>query len=156
MSRTFVLDENIVVLAGKLQNEYGHNDTLCYQLLDEIAKGSHAIAVNSAWEENFYSMLSEIAARFSNAVRILRLVRQLSSNPERYLRIDVDETIEMADCVKNDDHWIVQLACTVQDVFATTDNPLIECLTTSSMTDKYRFKAVRPEDDLPFAMESGS
>ena len=156
MKHTFVLDENVIVLAAEVENEEGQHDTSCLVLLTNISDNNHALAINTEWEQKFQRKISRLHSRTSLAFAVQKLVNMLSRDSERYVRVEQTLDVDMADCVKDDDRWIVQLACTVQDVFATTDSPLIDCLTTSSMTDKYRFKAVRPEDALAFAMESGT
>ena len=50
MKHTFVLDENIIVLAAVIENPEGRTDTTCLTLLKNIFDNRHVLAINAEWE----------------------------------------------------------------------------------------------------------
>ena len=154
MKHTFVLDENIIVLAAELKDDQGRTDTSCQSLLLSILDNGHRLAISPIWQNMYYEKLSSLHNRPSLAFSVQHLLNLFVRDSDRQRWIDETIEIDMPDCVDNDDYWIVELACTVSDLFATTDDDLLDCLNDSSVTGRYRFSALGPENALTYALET--
>ena len=52
MTQRFILDENVAILAQKLENDHGDTDTTCLRLFNEIIEICHSIVFDATlWEK---------------------------------------------------------------------------------------------------------
>jgi hypothetical protein len=60
MTQRFILDENVAILAQKLENDHGDTDTTCLRLFNEIIEICHSIVFDATLWEKYQIQLQNL------------------------------------------------------------------------------------------------
>ncbi len=149
MTNTFVIDENVFILAHGFVNERGEPDKSSAELIGEIAANGHIIALDALLLQRYIQQINWRAVPGRTSVMVVILGMLADSTRHRYER-DVPP-IDKEDQIDPDDVPMVRLAALVQAILATTDGRLTTALHRSSIVTDTGIRPMRPEAALPFA-----
>ena len=80
MTKRFILDENVVILAQKGENEHGDLDETCMVLIQQIIKICHTLVLDWELWETYSKQLSKPGHAHPTAgLRVLKLMRSAFS-----------------------------------------------------------------------------
>ena len=151
MTPRFILDENVIILAQKRENDRGEKDRTCYDLLDQIIKICHPVVVDLILWRKYERQLGLLPA---NAIIPPHLAGVLKSPtlPAGKLefqrdapQFDEETTIPLG---SQDDVEIVRLAVATGAILVTADRPLRDHLEAAGIPKIYNFQVVSPADAL--------
>ena len=153
MKHTFVIDENVFILAHVLQNEHGEPDLSSIQLIVAIRVNRHAIALDpDLWRRYCQKANWSLV---STAPSVIGLIRDAMSDSET-CRFETNlPAIAKEDQVPADDVLIVRLAVLTRAILGTTDAQLKNALEAASIVADTGIRVLLPEAALPFAQEVG-
>ena len=153
MMPSFILDENVVILAQKGEDDHGNNNLVCSDLVTQIIEICHTIVVDDVLWDKYFDQLNRPANQLPqmgphllrilwNALRISNKVRGVgrTSPPfkeERYIPTGSQK-----------DTYIVRLAVESGAILVTTDGPLREGLESSGIQSAYDLQIVSPVEAL--------
>ena len=160
MTRRFIPDENVIILAQKQQDDRGAADLTCFQLVRGILDNPRAfIGVDYPLWSRYHSQLNRLPPHSEVPPRLLSLLNgaglgipdstgqwvykvTLLPNAPAFL----DETAIQRH--GTGDVEIVRLAVATGAILVTTDQPLREDLATTGIVAKYNLQVRSPEDAL--------
>ena len=151
MTQRFILDENIVILAQKLENDDGALDSTCRELIDKIIEICHPLVFDIALWDKYYSQLSRLREHDPHGPRsILRLIHLAITVDGKLDRQDADEFPEESDIPQGsqDDLPVVRLAVHTGATLVTTDEALRDDLNSSGVQEKYNLQVLSPAEAL--------
>ena len=151
MTQQFILDENIVILAQKLENEREEPDTTCRELIDKIVEICHSIVFDLPLWDKYYSQLAQLQQYDPHGARsILRLMYLAAEVAGKLQRYDAGEFPEEADIPQGsqDDVPVVRLAVHTGATLVTTDEALREDLNSCGIQKRYGLRVFSPEEAL--------
>ena len=160
MTMLYVPDENVMILAQKVQDDHGNIDITCHSLIIAILENPNAIIVldNYLWGQ-YQSQINKIPPGLIVPPNLLKLLFQSGVGP-----LDEDrnychkvtwlptpppfpEEAEIPSGSKKDTK-IVRLAIAAKACLITTDRPLREALDALSIPEKYQIQVLSPEEAL--------
>ena len=150
MTLKFILDENTLILAQKQENDRGAYDLTCLNLLNGILESRHSLVADYVLWAKYQSQLSDLPDTSPGYPHILRVLSRALS----FSKIDFHPNAPsfpgetFIPQGSQDDLAIVRLMVATGATLVTTDNPLIEDLQSSGLTDNYQLRIVRPEQAL--------
>lgn len=153
MTQRYILDENIVILAQKQENDSEERDSTCRQLLNDIIEICHTIVFDPLLWDKHYEQLRSLSSYQPHGPRsVLRLLQ---------LATQVDKKIEMSSYNapsfpeeaaipqgSQDDVPIVRLAVETGATLVTTDRPLLADLNSCGVQEKYGLQVMSPDEAL--------
>ena len=151
MTPRFILDENVIILAQKRENDRGEPDSTCLYLLNQIIIICHPIVVDSIlWRkyERQWGLLPD------NAIKPPHLAGVLKSPTLPAGKLDFQrDAPQFAEETaippgSQDDVEIVRLAVATRAILVTTDQPLIDDLETAGIPEIHKLQVVLPGDAL--------
>ena len=149
MTPRFILDENVIILAQKRENDRGEKDRTCYDLFYQIIKTSHLIVVDSILWDKYMHQLRDFR---DNAItpHLAGVLRDLLLTGKMEFQRDAPQFGEETDIPpgSQDDVEIVRLAVATGAILVTTDQPLIDDLETAGIREIYNLQVVLPGDAL--------
>ena len=151
MTPWFILDENVIILAQKLENDRGEPDSTCLHLLNQIIIICHPIVVDSILWRKYERQLWLLPA---NAIIPPHLAGVLKSPMLPAGKLDFQRDAPQFDEEtaipqgSQDDVEIVRLAVATGAILVTTDQPLIDDLETAGIPEIYKLQVVSPGDAL--------
>ena len=151
MTQRFILDENIVILAQKLENEREEPDPTCRELIDKIIEICHSIVFDLPLWDKCYRQLAELRDYDPHGARsILRIMFLASEVAGKLERHDAEEFPEEADIPQGsqDDIPVVRLAVKTRATLVTTDESLREDLNSCGVQERYGLKVLSPGEAL--------
>ena len=151
MTRQFILDENVIILAQRKEDPQGNFDATCVNLIDQIIEICHTIVIDISLWGKYQQQLSRIPTVGLGPPNLFHLI-QGARQRDGKLRFwpnsppfPEETSIPQG---SQDDVPLVRLAVATGSILVTTDNPLIEDLQSSGVTDNYQLQVVRPEQAL--------
>ena len=152
MTQRFILDENVVILAQKRENDQEEADSTCLDLLTQIITVCHTIVVDfNLWDKYQHQLgvRSRIGAQAGPLVLALL-------NRARHTAGKVDFTDNSAPFPEEvdipqgsqDDVPIVRLAVETGATLVTTDGKLRDDLNASGVQEKHNLQVLCPEKAL--------
>ena len=152
MTQRFILDENVVILAQKGENDRGDKDLTCLNLLTRIIRICHTIVVDTALRERYLRQLNRL--RRVEADTDPRVLSELANAFQMVGKIDFRSNAppfpeeDAIPAGSKDDTEIVRLAVETGAMLVTTDNPLRDDLGSSSIIKTYCLHLPSPEEAL--------
>jgi hypothetical protein len=152
MTQRFILDENVVILAQKRENDRGEPDSTCLNLFTQIITICHTIVVDHNLWSKYQHQLSP--PRQSDAQESFRVLAVLD-----YAR-QIEGKIEFNDNAPSfleensipqgsrDDVFIVRLAVETRAILVTTDIPLRNALNSCGAQEAYNLQVCSRNDAL--------
>ena len=151
MTPSFILDENIVILAQEGQDEYGNTDPGCANLVQQIIEICHTLVVDDVLWDKYFEQLYRPRHRHPTLGQFL--IRALSNALTVSGKVDgLGHTAPVMDdegLIPNgsqDDVYLVRLAVETEAILVTTDGPLRDDLAACGILSKYGLTVVSPED----------
>lgn len=151
MTQRFILDENIVILAQKVENEREEPDPTCRELINQIIGICYPIVFDIPLWDKYYRQLTQLRDYDPHGARsVLRLMYLATAVAGKLQRQDVGEFPEEADIPQGsqDDVPVVRLAVHTGATLVTTDEGLRADLHSSGVQEKYSLQVLSPEDAL--------
>ncbi|MDA1347586.1 MAG: hypothetical protein O3A47_01780 [Chloroflexi bacterium] len=151
MTERFILDENVVILAQKGENERGERDSTCLNLLASIIRICHTLVVDGGLWAKYQSQLSSLGREPQTGTLVLAVLRNAFRREGKVdYRPETNSFPEEADIPagSRDDLAIVRLAVETKAALVTTDAPLREVLRSSGVTGTYSLRVLSPAEAL--------
>lgn len=152
MTQRFILDENIVILAQKEENDRGERDLACLDLFTRIITICHTIVVDFDLWNRYQSQLS---IRSQAAAQAGSLVLAVLDSARRGVgkldfRTNAAPFAEEGDIPQGsqDDALIVRLAVETRATLVTTDLKLRGDLNSCGIQARYDLQMLSPEEAL--------
>ena len=153
MTQRFIVDENILILAQKEENDSGERDTTCRQLLNDIIEICHTIVFDPLlWDKHFHQLRSLPPDQPFGARSILRLLLlatqvdgKIANSGQNAALFPEEGQIPQGSL---DDVPLVRLAVETRATLVTTDQPLRENLNSCGVQEAYNLKVLSPEEAL--------
>ena len=147
MTPRFILDENVIILAQKLENDRGEKDRTCYDLLNQII---NPIVVDSILWRKYMYQLGRLSQSAIIPPYLTKVLGEFLSAGKLEFRRDAPQFAEETDIPpgSQDDVEIVRLAVATRAILVTTDQPLINDLATARIPEIYKLQVVLPGNAL--------
>lgn len=126
MKHTFLLDENVIVLAAKREDDHGRPDACCAELVSLIASNCHRIMTSRELLQRYWRKIKALSEAREPAISAFAgVLAQLIKNYEKAVLepADLPELPEGAR-IPPDDEFIVRSALRSQAPIVTTDTNL--------------------------------
>lgn len=163
MKRHFVLDENILILAQKRENDRGEPDDACLRLLLAIVENCHALVIAHQFGGWYLGQLNRVARESLLLVpgvpAILKAMLNNSRKDHRFLDdhelpaipgLAQHSGVDAHDC-----EFVRAAAAVTGSVLVTTDGPLIDAILREGLAQMYGFLVCRPADAARLAGPDG-
>ena len=152
MTQRFILDENIVILAQRGENDSGETDVTCLQLVTQIIRICHTIVFDTIlWNKYLHQLNLPKNVQAHTGPLFLRVLNQanqrdgkLDSRPTA-APFPEEDTIPQG---SQDDKEIVRLAVETRATLVTTDAPLRDDLNSCGIQEQYGLDILSPEEAL--------
>ena len=159
MKRYFVLDENVLILAQKIENDRGEPDDTSLRLLQAIDANCHSLVISDVCRKGWAAQLSAVSRTRSaltpNVMSILNSLIINAAKDHQFLYPDLILEIpelKQLPAVDEGDRDFVQAAASVRgSVLASTDGPLLEALNRNGINISFGFEALDPVRALSLA-----
>jgi len=153
MTQRFILDENIVILAQKGEDDKGDPDASSLQLVIRIIRICHTIVLDPNLWQKYLHQLN--LPRDYDPRTGFRLLPVLINAQRREGKVE-DRTINAAPFAEEgsvpqgsrDDVPIVRLAVETGAMLVTTDRALTDDLNSSGVARRYNLQLLSPEETL--------
>lgn len=151
MTLRFILDENVIILAHKQQDDRGVPDRTCRDLLERIIDICYPLVLSPWLQDKYWEQLGNQPAVAPDVPHVLAI---LASAWRRAGKVDNQPNAPSFPEETNipqgsrDDVGIVRLAVASGAILVTTDQPLLTDLETSGISQTYRLQVVSPDDAL--------
>ena len=153
MTPSFILDENIVILAQQGLDEYGNPNPRCASLIQQIIEICHTLVVDDVLWDKYVEQLYRPGYHHPNMGPFL--IRALYNALTVSEKVDgLGRTAPVMDdegLIPNgsqDDVYLVRLAVETGATLVTTDGPLRDDLESSGILSKYDLTVASPEDAM--------
>ncbi len=153
MTQRYILDENVVILAQKRENDHEEPDDTCLTLFNQIIEICHTIVFDPILWDKCYDQLRWLPPDQPHGPRsLLRLFYQALQRDGKIenSRRDAPGFPEEGDIPPGSQNHVslVRLAVESGATLVTTDNPLIEDLNSCGVQEKYGLQVLLPEQAL--------
>ena len=146
------MDENVIILAHKREDDHGNPDRNCLDLLEQIIEICYPLVLDNILWDKYNRQLGERRNWSGHSPHVsFILTRALQREGKVGWQVDTPEFAEENDIPQGsqDDVLIVRLAVATGAILVTTDTPLIADLRTAGITQRYQLQVVTPEQALP-------
>lgn len=149
MTKQFIIDENVAILAQKAENDRGEADNTCRQLIENIIEICHTLVFDGILWDKFYQQLSNLPPDQPFGPRSLLRMFHLALERSEKIRIIAPAAPyfpEEKDIPQGsqDDLFIVRLAVATRATLVTADTPLREHLAASGIQSRYNLSILSP------------
>jgi hypothetical protein len=159
MKQHFVLDENIIVLAQRAEDERGRPDPACLELLLAIESNCHALVIGQSFWERYGGQVKRLQRRRVPLIpRVMAIIQSLLVNREKDTSFLADhelvliEELDLLPGVDVGDRDFVRAAATVPGaILVTTDGRLATAITARGIDQRFGFRVLSPREALPTA-----
>lgn len=151
MKHTFLLDENIIVLAAKREDDHGRPDATCAELVLLIARNCHRIITNVELQQRYWRKINVLSQSREPVIStFVPTLAQLITNYEKTVLepADLPELPEGAG-IPPDDKLIVRSALRSQAPIVTTDTKLRNLINQQNLGTR----GITPAEAVPLAEE---
>ena len=152
MTQRFILDENVLILAERGENEQGERDSACLNLFTSIITICHTLVIDYTLWGKYQSQLSSTSIignrTGSQVLAVLGSVNHVSGKlvfGPNAPAFPEEQTIPQG---SQDDVPLVRLAVASGATLVTTDRPLIDDLNSSGVQEAYDLEVLLPEEAL--------
>ena len=153
MTPSFILDENVVILAQRGLDEYGNINPACADLIQQIIDICHTIVVDDVLWDKYIEQLNRPGYHHPNlGPFLIRVLSGALTVAEKVVGLGhtapiVDEEGSIPSG-SQDDAYLVRLAVETGATLVTTDGPLRDDLVSCGILSTYSLTVVSPEDAL--------
>ena len=150
MTPSFILDENIVILAQQTKDDRGGDSLVCYDLVRDIIDICHTIVVDDILWDNYMDQLRR--PRYQHPLVgpvMLRVLVGALEIPNKIERLAGNAAIfegeEAIPSGSQDDTYIIRLAVETGAILVTTDGPLRDDLRECGILETRNLTVVSPD-----------
>lgn len=153
MTTRFILDENVVILAQKGEDDHGNKDINCLDLVTSIIEICHTITVDDVLWEKYDEQLNRASNQIPQVgAYLMSLLWNALMMPNK-----IEGTGHIAPAFNEEllippgstkDTYIVRLTVETGAILVTTDGPLRQGLESSGIQSTYGLTVVSPEEAL--------
>lgn len=153
MTQRFIIDENVAILAQKMENDQGEADITCRRLVESIIEICHSLVFDTVlWDKIYHQLLDYTRDQPFGARSLLRLIFLAMERDGKIINIGSEappfaEETEIPQG-SQDDKFIVRLAVASGATLVTTDGPLRDDLAACSIQARYALSVLSPEGAL--------
>lgn len=155
MTRRFVLDENVVILAQTGMDDRGHPDPTCHDLVIGIIDICHSIiADDELWLQYQQQLYGRANQRLNIGPDIMIALLDAMTRAHKLERLphnappfEGEDSIPVGSL---DDKFLVRLAVQTSSILVTTDGPLRDGLRDSGIQGTYNLTVVSPMEALSY------
>jgi hypothetical protein len=159
-----LLDENIVILACKLESDRGAADTTCLDLIRTILENCHALIVSGPIWDKYCSQLKALESQAIQLTPgIMRILSALLSDLRKasefladHELVHVPEIIGLGGVDEGDILFVRAAASVHGSILVTSDGPLIRALRTHRIDRSYGFALLSPPEALNLCSRADS
>ncbi len=164
MTRYFVLDENIIILAQKGENAQGKRDITCLQLIQAIAANDHALVMGKSFWGKYSSQTKTLERqRILLIPRVMTILQSVLLDLNRDNKFIADDELQEIEGLEQlaqsgvdiGDRDFVRAAASVPgSILVTADAPLMIRIREQGFDQQYNFSVLPPQAALllvPFA-----
>ena len=146
MTLYLVLDENIIVLSAKVQNDQGNDDNTCTQLISDILKNEDNIRCTVKLFEKYTKKLKDLevtvhstayTVKLLNLLRAAGLINFWNNNPIELLGENM---------LPPDDVYLVRLVANSKTDLVSTDLRLKSKMGGAKIFENYKIKFLLPNE----------
>ena len=153
MTSSFILDENVVILAQKGEDDHGNDNLVCSDLVAQIIEICHTIVVDDVLWDKWFDQLNrpehQLPQMGPHLLRILWNALRISNKIKGIGRTSPSFKDEGKIPIGSQkDTYIVRLAVESGAILVTTDGPLREGLESSGIQSTYGLEIVSPVEAL--------
>lgn len=151
MTRPFVLDENVIILAQKQENDRGDFDITCLRLLNRIIDSCHPIVLDyNLWGRYQHQLNILMPTELAQPIILAMLNSPALPTGKLDWQDNAPPFSEEAAIQQHGpgDVEIVRLAVAAGAILVTTDQPLLTDLETTGIRERYNLQVVFPDDAL--------
>lgn len=144
MTTRYILDENIIELAAKGENDEGNSDFTCLTLILDILKKCDILYCSTKLLEIYRKKLKKME---SNMIRSASTTAKLIKHMITQGKIKVTDDspkINNEEDLPSDDVYLVRLAVHTKSILVSTDSPLKE--KSRDILMSYNIKIVHPSE----------
>lgn len=143
MTLKLVLDENIIVLSSKMENDHGDDDPTCTILLGKIFEKKDTIFVNQELQEKYVTKLNSLDKFAPAAVYTRKMLLNLGAAGllrfESFCPDIFDENL-----LPSDDVFIVRLVVRISGSLVSTDDRLEIKMNDAKVFENYKIEFLNP------------
>ena len=152
MTQQFILDENVVILAQKGENERGDRDPTCGLLIARIIRICHTIVMDSVLRQKYLRQLSHLQESQVGLPVLREFAVALQTGGKVNMHPAASRFPEEGDIPagSRDDVEIVRLAVQTGATLVTTDEALRVDLNSSGVAETYNLRLSTPAESLRF------
>lgn len=159
MKRHFVLDENVLILAQKMENDRAKPDETALQLVRAIDANCHSLVITADCSQRWAKQLTSASkAHAPLTPNVMSIVTSLIVNAAKDHRIlgpsqivEIPELEGMTGVDEGDRDFVRAAASVADSILATTDSRLRAALDRHRITARFRFEALDPTNALRLA-----
>ena len=143
MTLYLVLDENIIVLAAKVQDDKGNLDPTCALLIGEISKKGDIIKCNDELYQKYCKKLKKLLPRFPSSAYTTKLLIYLHSAGKIQFHNHLPK-LRGEGSIPHDDVYIIRLVVYTKSTLVSTDRRLEKKLIESKIMSKHGIRFQQP------------
>jgi hypothetical protein len=152
MKLVFVVDENVLIFALKVENAQGEVDLTALTALSDILTNCHSIAVD---DELFNKYMQKCKALSKGNCKIVpNLISLLNIalwNQSKSIWFSNPPIVQSENDIHQDDPFIVRLAVATAAILVTDDNRLRESIERCGISARYNLKVVSSQQAIEYA-----
>ncbi|MCI0440894.1 MAG: hypothetical protein L0177_17445 [Chloroflexi bacterium] len=152
MTQRYILDENVVILAQRGQNERGEQDYACRELITRIIRICHSIVFDPILREKYLRQVNRIrTGETQDDFRVLSTIVNASRVEGKVIMRPVALPFPEETAIpqgSQDDRYIVRLAVETRAILVTTDAALKDDLNSCGVQEAYSLQLLSPDEAL--------
>ena len=152
MTQRCILDENVVILAQRGQNERGERDLTCQELITRIIRICHSIVFDPILREKYLRQLNRIrTGETQDDFRVLSTIVNASRVEGKVIMRPVASPFAEEVSIpqgSQDDVELVRLAVETRAILVTADSPLRNDLNSCGVQEAYDLQILSPDEAL--------
>ena len=146
MTEHYILDENIIELAAKGENDRGQSDFSCLTLMLEILKECHITHCSVELLQKYRGKLKVLErSTIRSASTVAKLIIHMTNQGK--IHVDPDPPkLKNEENLPSDDVFLVRLASHTKSTIISTDFPLKSKVKGRNLLQKYKIKILHPSE----------
>lgn len=151
MTLRFILDENVIILAHKQEDDHGVPDRTCRDLLERIIDICHPLILSPWLQDKYWEQLGNLPATSLDSPHVLATLGSVWRRADKVDNQPNAPAFPEETAIpqgSQDDVAIVRLAVATRAILVTTDQPLREDLAATGIAEKYNLQVHSPDSAL--------
>lgn len=149
MTIYLILDENVIILSAKAENDNGQDDIACTQLLMKILENRDCIRCNNELLGNYFEQLEQIKRTNPSTAYTVKLLNLLRTSGLISIWTGATSPVINESKLPTDDIYIVRLATNSHTNLVSTDLRLETKMNEADVMNNYDIKFLKPTEVYP-------